>query len=163
MSIFQGRDNFFHTFWPKVNKFYLYCLKPLQNKKGQKIWGTREKSSLFPYKRTAFFTDTPNFFGPSYFEATLPAFFCIKNWSFGFLNKAGDLDYCVIANQSATRWQVARSRRKSAKRPLGSNNNCFPTHSGYKSMYCFFHKIMYVHILLLTLFISYSQCLMISD
>ena len=34
-------------------------LKPLQNKKGQKNWGTREKSSLFPYKRTAFFSGTP--------------------------------------------------------------------------------------------------------
>ena len=43
----------------------MYLLKPLQNKKGQKIWGTRQKSSLFPQKRT------PNFFGSSYFEATL--------------------------------------------------------------------------------------------
>ena len=41
-------------------------IKPLQNKKG-----TREKSSLFPYKRTAFFLGTPNFLGPSYFEAAL--------------------------------------------------------------------------------------------
>ena len=38
-------------------------LKPLQNKKGQKIWGTREKSSPFIRKKTAF--------GPSYFEAAL--------------------------------------------------------------------------------------------
>ena len=35
------------------------------------IWGTREKNSLFPYKRTAFFSGTLNFFGPSYFEAAL--------------------------------------------------------------------------------------------
>ena len=48
-----------------------WLLKPLQSKKGQKVWGTREKSSLFPYKRTAFFSGTPNFFGPSYFEAAL--------------------------------------------------------------------------------------------
>ena len=41
-------------------------IKPLQNKKG-----TREKSSLFPYKRTAFFLGTSNFFGPSYFEVAL--------------------------------------------------------------------------------------------
>ena len=41
-------------------------LKPLQNKKG-----TQEKSSLFPYKRTAFFSGTPNLFDPSYFEAAL--------------------------------------------------------------------------------------------
>ena len=46
-------------------------LKPLQNKKGQKIWGTREKSSPFIRKKTAFFSGTPNFFGPSYFEAAL--------------------------------------------------------------------------------------------
>ena len=38
-------------------------LKPLQNKKGQKIWGTREKSSPFTRKKTAFFSGTPNFFG----------------------------------------------------------------------------------------------------
>ena len=47
-------------------------LKPLQNKKGQKNLGY---PSLFPYKRTAFFSGTPNFFGPSYFEATLVLFF----------------------------------------------------------------------------------------
>ena len=46
-------------------------LKPLQNKKGQKILGYPKKSSLFPYKRTAFFSGTPKFFGPSYFEAAL--------------------------------------------------------------------------------------------
>ena len=49
----------------------MVVLKPLQNKKGQKIWDTREKSSLFPYKRTAFFSGTPNFFDTSYFEAAL--------------------------------------------------------------------------------------------
>ena len=55
---------------------FLKCLiKLLQNKKGQKIWGTRQKSSLFPYKRTAFFSGTPNFFGPSYFEVALEQFF----------------------------------------------------------------------------------------
>ena len=48
-----------------------FQLKPLQNKKGQKIWGTREKSSPFIRKMTAFFSGTPNFFGPSYFEAAL--------------------------------------------------------------------------------------------
>ena len=46
-------------------------LKLLQNKKGQKIWGTQEKSSPFIRKKTAFFSGTPNFFGPSYFEAAL--------------------------------------------------------------------------------------------
>ena len=45
--------------------------KPLQNKKGQKNWGTREKSSPFIRKKTAFFSGTTNFFGPSYFEAAL--------------------------------------------------------------------------------------------
>ena len=49
-------------------------LKPLQNKKGQKIWGTREKSSLFPYKRTTFLSGSSNFFGPPYFEAALEQF-----------------------------------------------------------------------------------------
>ena len=34
-------------------------------------WGTREKRSLFIRKKTAFFSGTPNFFGPSYFEAAL--------------------------------------------------------------------------------------------
>jgi hypothetical protein len=46
-------------------------LKPLQIRRAKNIWGTREKSSLFPYKRTAFFLGTPNFFGPSYFEVAL--------------------------------------------------------------------------------------------
>ena len=40
-------------------------------RRSKKIWGTREKSSLFPYKRTALFSGTPNVFGPSYFEAAL--------------------------------------------------------------------------------------------
>jgi hypothetical protein len=48
-----------------------FMLKPLQNKKGKKIWDTREKSSPFIRKKTAFFSGTPNFFGPSYFEAAL--------------------------------------------------------------------------------------------
>ena len=46
-------------------------IKPLQNKKAKKNWGTREKSSTFIRKKTAFFSGTPNFFGPSYFEAAL--------------------------------------------------------------------------------------------
>ena len=37
----------------------------------KKIWVTREKSSLFPYKKTAFLSGTPNVFGSSYFEAAL--------------------------------------------------------------------------------------------
>jgi hypothetical protein len=45
--------------------------KPLQNEKGQKNLGYPRKSSLFPYKRTPFFSGTPIFFGPSYFEAAL--------------------------------------------------------------------------------------------
>ena len=49
----------------------IIILKPLQNKKGQKDLGYPKKSSLSPYKRTAFFSGTPNFFGPSYFEAAL--------------------------------------------------------------------------------------------
>ena len=49
----------------------MLMLKSLQNKKGQKIWGTRQKSSPFRYKRTAFLSGTPNFFGPSCFEAAL--------------------------------------------------------------------------------------------
>ena len=32
-------------------RFWSYLLKPLQNKNGQKIWGTREKSSLLILKR----------------------------------------------------------------------------------------------------------------
>ena len=66
-------------------------LKPLQNKKGQKIWGTREKSSIFPYKRTAFFLGTPNFFVPSYFEAALV---------FGRLAKK----YAWVQNRSSCLW-----------------------------------------------------------
>ena len=46
-------------------------LKPLQNKKGQNNLGYPRKKQSFPYKRTAFFSGTPNFFGPSYFEAAL--------------------------------------------------------------------------------------------
>ena len=37
-------------------------LKPNQNKKGQKIWGIREKSSPFIRKKTAFFLGYPKFF-----------------------------------------------------------------------------------------------------
>ena len=39
-------------------------LKPLQNKKDQRIFGVPEKKAVF-------FSGTPNSFGPSYFEATL--------------------------------------------------------------------------------------------
>ena len=42
------------------------------------IWGTREKSSLFPYKRTAFFSGTPNYFGPSYFDLALAFYYWVK-------------------------------------------------------------------------------------
>ena len=48
-----------------------WLLKPLQNKKGQKNWGAREKISPFIRKKTAFFSGTPIFSGPSYFEAAL--------------------------------------------------------------------------------------------
>ena len=37
------------------------------------MWGTQEKSSPFIKKKTAFFSGTPDFFGPSYFEAALEA------------------------------------------------------------------------------------------
>ena len=37
----------------------------------KKILGTREKSSPFIRKKTAFFSGTPIVFGPSYFEAAL--------------------------------------------------------------------------------------------
>ena len=55
----------------KTNYHQSPQLKPLQNKKGQKIGGTREKSSHFIRKKTAFFSGTPNFLGPSYFEVAL--------------------------------------------------------------------------------------------
>ena len=44
-----------------IRSLTLFQLKPLQNKKGQ----------IFIRKKTAFFSGTPNFFGPSYFEAAL--------------------------------------------------------------------------------------------
>ena len=47
-------------------------LKPLQNKKGQKNLGyPRKKQSFYKEKDCFFFSGTPNFFGPSYFEAAL--------------------------------------------------------------------------------------------
>ena len=46
-------------------------LKPLQIRRAKKIWGTWEKSCPFIRKKTVFFFGTPNFFGPSYFEAAL--------------------------------------------------------------------------------------------
>jgi hypothetical protein len=46
--------------------------KATSKQEGPKKFGVPEKkSSLFPYKRTAFFSGTPNFLGPSYFEAAL--------------------------------------------------------------------------------------------
>ena len=47
------------------------CYSHFKIRRAKEIWGTREKSSLFPYKRTAFFSGTPIFFGPSYFEVAL--------------------------------------------------------------------------------------------
>ena len=39
---------------------------------GPKKFGVPDKEAVFfPYKRTAFFSGTPNFFGPSCFEAAL--------------------------------------------------------------------------------------------
>ena len=52
----------------------MLMLKSLQNKKGQKIWGTRQKSSPFIRKKDCFFVGCPKFFGPSCFEATLETF-----------------------------------------------------------------------------------------
>ena len=51
--------------------YLLMTVKPLQNKKGQKNLGYPRKSSPFIRKKTAFFSDTSNFFGPSYFEVAL--------------------------------------------------------------------------------------------
>ena len=83
-----------------------YILKPLQNKKGQKIWGTREKSSLFPYKRTAFFLGTPNFFGPSYFEAALES---KLEKIIGIEKHAGKVRKCKnIINQNFSILQISK-------------------------------------------------------
>ena len=50
----------------------LKMTKATSKKEGPKKFGVPEKkSSLFPYKRTAFFSGTPNLLGPSYFEAAL--------------------------------------------------------------------------------------------
>ena len=46
--------------WREYDKAGL--LKPLQNKKGQKNWGTRQKSSPFIRKRDCFFVGYPKFF-----------------------------------------------------------------------------------------------------
>ena len=56
-----------------VTDFHLLksLLKPVQNKKGQKDLGYPKKSSPFIWKKTAFFSGTSNFFGPSYFEVAL--------------------------------------------------------------------------------------------
>ena len=63
-------------FFPSLIKNIVFILKPLQNKKGQKNLGYWEKNSHFSYKRTAYFSGTPNFFGPSYFEAAL----AVSSW-----------------------------------------------------------------------------------
>ena len=49
----------------------MYQIKPLQNKGPNKFGVPDKKAVFFPYKRTAFLSGTPNFFGPSYFEAAL--------------------------------------------------------------------------------------------
>ena len=59
-----------------VTKGLLYLVKLLQNKKGPKNLGYPRKNSPFISKKTAFFSGTPNFFGPSYFEAALDS---VKN------------------------------------------------------------------------------------
>ena len=58
--------------------FFNFSYSHFKIRRAKKIWGTREKSSLFPYKRTAFFSGTPNFFVPSYFEAALVINRCKK-------------------------------------------------------------------------------------
>ena len=46
--------------------------KASSKQEGQKKFGVPDKKAVyFPYKRTAFLSGTPNFFGPSYFEAAL--------------------------------------------------------------------------------------------
>ena len=51
--------------------YFILILKPLQNKKGQKIWDTRQKSS--PFLKTALLLGTWNIFGLSYVETALVA------------------------------------------------------------------------------------------
>ena len=46
-------------------------VKPIQNKKGQKIWGTRKKAVFFLIKGLLFLGYPKFFFGPSYYEAAL--------------------------------------------------------------------------------------------
>ena len=57
--------------FPNLTSFKHFYYSRFKLRKAKKIWGTREKSSLFPYIRTAFFSGTPNFFDPSYFEVAL--------------------------------------------------------------------------------------------
>ena len=46
--------------------------KAASKQEGPKKFGVPDKKAVFfPYKRTAFLSGTPNFFGPSYFEAAL--------------------------------------------------------------------------------------------
>ena len=67
-----AKDVFMREVHYEMAAKYIPCiLKPLQNKKGQKNLGYPRKSSPFVRKKTAFFSGTPNFFGPSYFEAAL--------------------------------------------------------------------------------------------
>ena len=56
------------------------------------MWGTRQKSSLFPYKRTAFLLGTPNFFGPSYFDLALEH---RRNMSNGIPGSEGQTNFKV--------------------------------------------------------------------
>ena len=50
--------------------------KAASKQEGPKIFGVPDKKAVFfPYKRTAFLSVTPNFFGPSCFEAALKLIF----------------------------------------------------------------------------------------
>ena len=58
-------------------------IKPLQNKKGQKNLGYPRKKQSFYKEKDCFFSGTPKFFGPSYFEVALEVFFfvgCMVSW-----------------------------------------------------------------------------------
>ena len=53
----------------------LISTKAASKQEGPKIFGVPDKKAVFfPYKRTAFLSGTPNFFGPSCFEAALSLF-----------------------------------------------------------------------------------------
>ena len=58
--------NFSDLLWKKN------CSKATSKQEGPKNFGVPEKTqSFFPYKRTAFLSGAPNFFGTSCFEAAL--------------------------------------------------------------------------------------------